>query len=188
MTRHGIPKQARQHRRKARNGGGTYNATRYRIEASWDDRPDRPAATTTQDKRKARHLAREWAEQGAYVIVQENAGWLVWRTLYEVDGPAMLAEQEAAHALAAAGHPPVPPGYQPDADNRTRTWLARMQARAEVEQHLAAQAAADRAATEERRRRLADEAHRNARALMTPPAIVRPEHRQRARHITGAQR
>ncbi|MFB7452818.1 hypothetical protein [Streptomyces sp. NPDC056194] len=39
-----------------------------------------------------------------------------------------------------------------------------------------------------RRERLAAEVAANSRALMTPPAIVRPKARQRARHITGAQR
>ncbi|MGA5084068.1 hypothetical protein [Streptomyces pseudogriseolus] len=183
-----TPKNQRQHKHKARNAKQYATPDRYRIEASWNDRPDRPAITTTSDRKRARALARKWADTGAYVIVQENTGWQVWRTAEEINGPALLAERAAEQALAAAGHPPVPPGHAPDADDRARTWLARMEARAEVEQHLAAQAARDRAAVEERRRRLAAEATRDARTLMAPPAIVRPEHRQRARHITGAQR
>ncbi|MGC0205250.1 hypothetical protein [Streptomyces levis] len=177
-----TPKSARpQHKRKARTFDRTQNHDAFRIEGSWNNRPDRPAATTTGDKRKARRIARDWAEQGAYVIVQENTGWHVWRTLYEVDGPALLAEREAEQALAAAGYPPVPPGYEPDAANRARTWLAHMEARAEAEQRA-------RDAEQQRRRRLAAEATTHARTLMNPPAIVRPENRQRARHITGAQR
>ncbi|MBT2381978.1 hypothetical protein J7E90_33075 [Streptomyces sp. ISL-111] len=49
----------------------------------------------------------------------------------------------------------------------------------------AARVAAEDAA---RRRRLAAEASRTARALMSAPATARPPARQRARHITGAQR
>ncbi|MGW2497324.1 hypothetical protein ACWCV2_22845 [Streptomyces pseudogriseolus] len=176
-----TPKNQRQHKRRARNVKQFATPDRYRIEASWNDRPDRPAATTTSDRKKARALARKWADSGAYVILQENAGWQVWRTVEEINGPALLAERAAEQTLADAGFPPVPPGYAPDADDRARTWLAHMEARAE---------AAHRAAAEEerRRRRIAAEATRDARTLMSPPAIVRPEHRQRARHITGAQR
>ncbi|MGW3711371.1 hypothetical protein ACWDN6_14640 [Streptomyces albogriseolus] len=184
-----TPKNGRApHKRRARPISTMATPDRYRIEASWDARPDRPAVTTTPDRKKARARARKWADSGAYVIVQENTGWHVWRTVDEINGPALLAERHAAEETAAAGYPPVPPGHRPDADDRARTWLARMEARAEVEQHHAAQAARDRADAEERRRRLADEATRTARTLMAPPAIVRPEHRQRARHITGAQR
>ncbi len=180
-----TPKAARKpHKRKARTVDATKNHDAYRIEASWNDRPDKPAATTTSDRKKARAIARKWADQGAYVIFQENAGWHVWRTVDEIDGPALLAERTAEHALAAAGYPPVPPGYQPDADDRARTWLAHMEARAEAEQR-----ARDAEAAEwQRRRRLAAEATTHARELMNPPAIVRPEHRRHARHITGAQR
>lgn len=179
-----TPKNQRQHKRKARTVKQFAAPDRYRIEASWNDRPDKPAATTTSDRKKARALARKWADSGAYVIVQENTGWHVWRTVDEVDGPALLAERHAADETAAAGYPPVPPGYRPDADDRNRTWLDDMHQRAAA----AAEQRAAEDAEQQRRRRLAAEATRTARTLMNPPAIVRPEHRQRARHITGAQR
>lgn len=110
------------------------------------------------------------------------------RTLREVDGAALVAERAAEQQLAAAGHPPTPTGYRPDAEDRHRTWLAWMDARAEADRAAAEQAAREQAEADARRRRLAAEARHTARTLMQPPAIVRPEHRQRARHITGAQR
>lgn len=148
----------RPYRRRAVPGDHTPNSRGYRVTASWDSRPDRPAIRTTPDKAKARRVAREYAEQGAYVILEEHRGHNEWRTLRELDGPAIVAAARAAQA----------------AERR-----ALEQAEAErVEQLLATR----------RRYRLAAEAERDARTLMTPPAIVRPEHRQRARHITGAQR
>lgn len=181
-------KQQRTHRRKAVPTDRTHNVTSWRVEASWDHRPDDPVVIRTSDKKRARRKVQELADKGAYVIFQEHTGWDTWRTLREVDGAALVAEREAEQQLAAAGHPPTPADHRPDADDRHRTWLARMEARAEVEQHLAEQAAREKAEADARRRRLAAEAARTARTLMQPPAIVRPEHRQRARHITGAQR
>ncbi|QHF97915.1 hypothetical protein DEH18_33335 [Streptomyces sp. NHF165] len=146
----------RPHRRKPASGDRTRNAKLFRVEASWDSRPDRPAIRTTTDRAAARRLAAQFAERGAYVIVQATRGF-EWRTLDEVDGPALLAERQAAEAAERA--------------------------RQEAAQH------AQQAAAEERRRhRLAAEASTHAQALMSAPAIVRPENRQRARHITGAQR
>lgn len=148
----------RPYRRRAVPGDHTPNSRGYRVTASWDARPDRPAIRTTPDKAKARRIAREYAEQGAYVILEEHRGRNEWRTVRELDGPAIVAAARAADA----------------AERR-----AADRAEAErVEQLLAVR----------RRRRLAAEAARDARELMTPPAIVRPEHRQRARHVTGAQR
>ncbi|GHA19752.1 hypothetical protein ACFOOM_09955 [Streptomyces echinoruber] len=176
-----TPKQARTHRRKAPGTDHTKNVKSYRIEASWDHRPDDPVVIRTADRKRAKRKVRELADKGAYVIFQEHTGWDTWRTLDEIDGGALLAERAAEQQLAAAGHPPTPADYRPGADDRHRSWLAWMQARAEA-------AAREQAEHETRRRRLAAEAERSARALMSPPAIVRPEHRQRARHITGAQR
>ncbi|MFD8216188.1 hypothetical protein ACFV2U_21180 [Streptomyces sp. NPDC059697] len=88
-----TPKQARQHRRKAKASDRTHNVNSYRVEGNWHERPDRPAATKTPDKRKAYRIARAWAADGAYVIVQEHTGWDTWKTLDEFDGPALLAEQ-----------------------------------------------------------------------------------------------
>ncbi|MFF0894714.1 hypothetical protein [Streptomyces sp. NPDC003278] len=97
-----TPKSARNYRRKPASGDRTRNVARYRVEGSWDSRPDRPAVTTTPDKRRAQRLAREWAATGAYVIFQENGGHQVWRTLYEIDGPARIAAQRAADRRAVA--------------------------------------------------------------------------------------
>lgn len=141
-----TPKQARQHRRKAVPTDRTKNVTSWRVEASWDHRPDAPVVIRTSDRKRARRKVTELADKGAYVIFQEHEGWDRWRTVREVDGAALLAERDAEQA-----------------------------AREQAEQGA-------------RRRRLAAEAARDARALMSPPAIVRPENRQRARHITGAQR
>ncbi|MFF2014028.1 hypothetical protein ACFVWY_33885 [Streptomyces sp. NPDC058195] len=183
-----TPKQARTHRRKAVSGDRTKNVKLWRVEASWDHRPDTPVVIRTSDRASARRKVRQLAAKGAYVIFQTHKGWDRWHTLCEIDGAAQLAEADAEQALAADGHPPTPATYRPDADDRHRTWLARMSARAESDRLVAEQAARDRAEADARRRRLAAESRQHARALMTPPANVRPEHRQRARHITGAQR
>ncbi|MFD4371523.1 hypothetical protein ACFWPY_08015 [Streptomyces sp. NPDC058527] len=184
---HATPKRARTHRRKANSGDTTRNTNAWRIEGSWDHRPDVPVVVRTSDRKHARRVVRELVAKGAYVIVQEHAGWDRWTTVEEINGAARLAEAAAEQQLAAAGHPPTPADYRPDADDRHRTWLAWMEARAAVEAKWEDRA---RAAVEagRRRDRLAAEAARDARALMMPPAIVRPENRQRARHITGAQR
>ncbi|MGW0134855.1 hypothetical protein [Streptomyces sp. NPDC003299] len=184
-----TPKSGRpQYRRKPSTGDHTRNTTAYRVEASWDHRPDQPVIIRTPDRKRAKAKARELAEKGAWVILQVHEGWDVWRTLDEIDGPALVAERAAEQQLAAAGHPPAPANYRPDADDRQRTWQAWMDARAEADRRAAEQAAREQAEADARRRRLAAEARRDARTLMTPPAIVRPEHRRQARHITGAQR
>ncbi|MFI5883519.1 hypothetical protein [Streptomyces sp. NPDC051554] len=183
-----TPKQARQHRRRAVPTDRTKNVTLWRVEASWDHRPDAPVVIRTSDKKHARRKVDELAAKAAYVIFQEHTGWDTWRTLREVDGAALLAERDAEQALARTGHPPTPPTYRPDAEDRHRTWLAWMDARAEGDRRAAEQAAREQAEAGARRRRLAAEASAHARSLMSAPAIVRPEHRQRARHITGAQR
>ncbi|MFF5001571.1 hypothetical protein ACFY3G_01975 [Streptomyces phaeochromogenes] len=183
-----TPKQARQHRRKAVPTDRTKNVTLWRVEASWDHRPDDPVVIRTSDKKRARKAFRGLVAKGAYVIFQEHAGWDRWRLVDEKNGAALLAERAAEQQLATAGHPRTPDDYQPDAADRHRSWLARMEARAEQQLATAEQAAREQAEQDARRRRLAVEAHRDARALMSPPAIVRPENRQRARHITGAQR
>jgi len=182
-----TPKTARQYRRKPPTSDRTRNGKLYRVTGSWDARPDRPAVRTTPDRAKARRIADQFAADGAYVIVEQARGF-EWRTLFEIDGPAQAAEHEAMQQLAAAGHPPTPDTYRPDADDRHRTWLAWMDARAEADRRAAEETARAQAEADARRRRLAAEATRTARTLMQPPAIVRPEHRQRARHITGAQR
>jgi hypothetical protein len=79
------------HKRKHHTSDHTQNTTGYRITGSWNKRPDRPAIRSTQDRHQARRIAREMAEQGAYVVVEQHAGYGQWRTLYEVDGPALAA-------------------------------------------------------------------------------------------------
>ncbi|WP_411145305.1 hypothetical protein [Streptomyces sp. x-80] len=186
-------KQARTHHRRAVPTDRTKNVQLWRVEASWDHRPDDPVVIRTSDKKRARRKVTELADKGAYVIFQEHTGWDTWRTLREVDGTALLAERDAEQALARAGHSRTPAGYRPDAEDRHRTWLAWMDARAEADRAEADRAEAERAAREQaeadaRRHRLATEVRTHARALMTAPANVRPENRRRARHITGAQR
>ncbi|MGA5354022.1 hypothetical protein ACPCJU_16855 [Streptomyces thermodiastaticus] len=176
------------YRRRAVAGDHTPNTRGYRVTASWDARPDRPAIRNTPDKAAARRMAREYAEHGAYVILEEHRGRNKWRTLAELDGPAILAEQRAEQALAAEGHPPTPSNYRPGEPDRHRTWLDWMRARAEAERRAAEQAERERVEAERRRQRLAAEARQTARELMTPPSIVRPEAQRRARHVTGAQR
>ncbi|MGW3511202.1 hypothetical protein [Streptomyces sp. NPDC000994] len=95
-----TPKQARQHRKKARPGDRTKNVTGYRVEASWNTRPDKPVILKTPDKRRAYSKARQLTEQGAYVIVQEHQGWDRWRTLDKYDGPALARERRAGQRAA----------------------------------------------------------------------------------------
>lgn len=87
MTGRHIPKSARApHKRKARTAYAIATPDRYRVEGRWDNHPGRPTIHTTSDRKQARALARKWAEQGAHVVVQENAGWHVWRTVAEYGG------------------------------------------------------------------------------------------------------
>ncbi|MFZ3569254.1 hypothetical protein ACNYS0_20090 [Streptomyces sp. BH034] len=163
MNRHTKHPGKAPHRRKATGRNDTTKNTRgYRVTGSWNARPDRPAVKGTPDRKAARRIAREMAEQGAYVIVEEHRAHGQWRTLYEVDGPA----QQAARAAAEEA--------ERERAARARRHLEEQARTAEAEQR--------------RRHRLAAEATVHARQLMTAPAIVRPENRQRARHITGAQR
>lgn len=99
-----TPRQARQqhqHRRKSKATDRTRNTSDFRVEGSWNARPDRPAAIRTPDRRRAYRIARQWAATGAYVIVQEHEGWERWRTLDEIDGPAQQAEERRREQAAA---------------------------------------------------------------------------------------
>lgn len=177
MNRHTKHPGKGTYRRRGTPSERTRNTRGFRITGSWDDRPDRPAITTTSDRKALRRIARDMAEKGAYVIVEEHTGYGEHRTLYELDGPALVAERAAEDTLAAEGHPPVPATYRPDAADRARRWLEWMRAKAEHEQRAAA-----------RRRARAVEVTVHARELMTQPAIVRPEQRVRARHTAGGRR
>ncbi|WP_327368753.1 hypothetical protein [Streptomyces sp. NBC_01217] len=85
------------YRRKANTGDRTRNSRAWRITASWDARPDRPAVRTTTDRKARDRMAVEFAAQGGYVIVEEARGF-EWRTIREVDGSALVAA--ADHAAA----------------------------------------------------------------------------------------
>ncbi|MEU0037222.1 hypothetical protein [Streptomyces sp. NPDC006333] len=96
-----TPKRARPaHKRKASNADHTKNVTGYRVEASWDTRPDKPAVFRTPDRKRAYRQAREFADLAAYVIVQEHTGWDTWRTLDEIDGRALAAERRRTERAA----------------------------------------------------------------------------------------
>ncbi|MFJ5143281.1 hypothetical protein [Streptomyces sp. NPDC088707] len=175
------------HRRRNKSDR-TRNLRRFTITGSWDSNPDQPARWVTRDPKEARRVARSMAAKGGYVIVEELLPTGVWETWFELDGPAVVAEQRAAEAALAAGWPATPTGYRPDADDRHRTWLVeqglaedrRAQARAHAEVLAAKQAA--------HRRRIAAELSHTSRHLMTAPPEARPDYRRAARHLTGAQR
>lgn len=95
-----TPKAARTFHRKPRTVDTTKNVNGYRVEASWNTRPDKPVVIKTPDRKRAYRKARTWADQGAYVIVQAHLGWDRWKTVAEYDGPA-LAAQRAADDQAA---------------------------------------------------------------------------------------
>lgn len=175
------------HRRR-NTSDRTRNRRQFVVIGSWNHNPDRPARVPTRDPKEARHVARDMATQGAYVIVEEFTNQHRWETAYEIDGPALIAEQGATEAALASGWPIAPAGYRPDADDRHRTWFAeqlvaenrRAEARARAEA-LAAQQAA-------RRKRIATELARTSRQLMTAPPEARPDYRRAARHTAGATR
>ncbi|WP_405508837.1 hypothetical protein OG323_22700 [Streptomyces cyaneofuscatus] len=155
-------KHGRTHRRKAQGREHTRNVTAWRVTASWDSRPDRPAVRTTSDRKARDRMVREWAADGAYVIVEEAAGF-EWRTLREVNGAEqLLADERAAREQA-------------EADAREARH------RADYDQ----QAAVNRAAA-----LLAIAAERvDLAVLMRRPPIARQATGQStARHITGSQR
>ncbi|AGK80424.1 hypothetical protein SFUL_5536 [Streptomyces microflavus DSM 40593] len=79
----------RTHRRKADGRERTRNVTAWRITASWDSRPDRPAVRTTSDRKARDRMVRQWAADGAYLIVEVADGF-GWRTVREVNGAAQL--------------------------------------------------------------------------------------------------
>ncbi|GHC44309.1 MULTISPECIES: hypothetical protein [Streptomyces rochei group] len=80
-----TPKAVRGWHRKNRSQDTTRNNNQFRIEATWPARPDRPAARATPDRAKARRIATQYADQGAYVLLQRARGFQ-WRTVEEFDG------------------------------------------------------------------------------------------------------
>ncbi|MEV7261748.1 hypothetical protein [Streptomyces sp. NPDC093937] len=152
----------RTHRRKADSRDHTWNSVSWRVTASWDSRPDRPAVRTTSDRRARDRMVREWAADGAYVIIEEADGF-AWRTLREVNGAEqLLAKERAARDKA-------------EADAREAKH------RADYDRQVAVNRAAAVLAIAAERDDLA--------ALMRRPPIARAATGQTiARHITGAQR
>ncbi|MYR46625.1 hypothetical protein [Streptomyces sp. SID5910] len=159
-----TPKSARSFHRKNRGGDQTRNGKLYRVEAVWPDRPDRPAIRITPDRAKARRLAEEFADQGAYVEVQRSRGFQ-WRTVETLDGPARLD--------AAA------------ADRRQqRAAQAEAERTARLDAEIAAQAAHhDRARTEA----TTAEHEQLARLMARPPVMRDATGRVTARHTAGAR-
>ncbi|MFJ6707007.1 MULTISPECIES: hypothetical protein [unclassified Streptomyces] len=82
----------------------TMNTSGYRITGTWPTRSGRPAVKPTQDKRARDRIARNMADAGAHVVVEEHLGHGVWGVLYELDGPAEAAarRQEQLDAELAA--------------------------------------------------------------------------------------
>ncbi|MFJ8146949.1 hypothetical protein ACIQ6R_18005 [Streptomyces sp. NPDC096048] len=158
------PQNTRTFHRKNRGHDSTRNNTLYRVEATWNDRPDRPAIRTTSDRAKARRIVEEFADQGAYVFLQRSRGFQ-WRTVDEVDGPARIDAAEAIRRQQRAA--------QAEADR-----LARLDA------EIAAQAdQRDRARTAEE-----DAEHgRLARLMARPPVARDATGRVTARHTAGAR-
>lgn len=97
MNRRKHPDKA-PYRRTANTGDKTRNTAAFRVTASWDSRPDRPAIRPTSDKAAARRLAAEFADSGAYVVIERHKSGAQWRTVAELDGPALVAERLAAEA------------------------------------------------------------------------------------------
>ncbi|WP_430479335.1 hypothetical protein ACQZM9_21895 [Streptomyces sp. P11-1] len=155
-------KHGRTHRRKAQGRERTRNATAWRITASWDSRPDRPAVRTTSDRKARDRMVRQFAADGAYVIVEEADGFQ-WRAFREVNGAEqLLANERAAREQAEAAAREA--RHRADYDRQVRVHEA---------------AAADRAAAE----------HDDLAALMRRPPIARQATGQTsARHVTGSQR
>ncbi|MFE2043212.1 hypothetical protein ACFXAZ_20245 [Streptomyces sp. NPDC059477] len=147
------------HRRRASATDRTKNNSGYRITGSWDRHPDRPAIKPTQDRKAARRIARNMAEQGAYVVVEEHNGYGRWSTWFEVDGPALLAERRAV-----------------EEEQRRR---------AAEERHRAEQEEAARIVAAEKSER---ERASLARLMVRPPVAREQCGRREARHVTGAQR
>ncbi|MET7759763.1 hypothetical protein ABZT27_34440 [Streptomyces sp. NPDC005389] len=174
------------HRRRNKTDR-TRNIRRFTITGSWDTNPDQPAQWLTRDPKEARRVARSMAAKGAYVIVEELLPTGVWETACELDGPAFIAERSAAETTLAAGWPPAPANYRPDADDRCRTWLVEQGLAEHHRAQTRARTAALAAEQAARRRRIAAELAHTSRQLMTAPPEARPDYRRTARHTAGTR-
>ncbi|MGC5398055.1 hypothetical protein ACPXCP_20265 [Streptomyces sp. DT20] len=152
------------HKRKANTSDRTRGGRTWRITASWDARPDRPATRTTTDRKARDRFINTFAADGAYVIVEEARGY-EWRTWREFDGPAMLRTAEQAAAEQAHAE--------------------REQVEAEQREQRHAADHAEQTARNVLAARLDDVAARDRLArLMAQPPSARD---QRARHTAGGR-
>ncbi|MWA12586.1 hypothetical protein [Streptomyces sp. BA2] len=151
------------YRRHANTGDRTRNSSRYRITGTWPARPTRPAVTVTPDRKAVRRIAREMAEQGARVTVEKHAEHGNWQTLYEVDGPALLAERHQA-------------------EQRKREAVLAAAREQRLADEYAAQLAQNEAAREQNAER---ELAAVARLMMRPPVAREACGRATVRHVSG---
>ncbi|MDK0520360.1 hypothetical protein [Streptomyces sp. ML-6] len=152
----------RPYKRKPNTGDRTRGGRTWRITASWDARPDRPAVRTTTDRKARDRMVAEFVDQGGYVIVEEARG-AEWRTVREVDGPALLAARlRAARDQAAAEQ----------REQRHRADYEQQAARNTLAAALDAMVEHDTM----------------ARLMRRPPIDLAATGQATARHITGAQR
>lgn len=152
----------RTYKRQNVNGDRTRGGRTWRITASWDARPDRPATRTTTDRKARDRMVNEFVDQGGYVIVEEAKGFK-WRTWREFDGPAELAARERAARDQAAAE---------EREERHRADYERQLAQNTIA--AAVQAAAKYDAME--------------RLMRRPPIARTATGQATARHITRAQR
>lgn len=154
------------YRRQANTGDRTRNHTRYRITGTWSDRPNRPAVTATSDRKAMRRIVRDMAAQGARVAVEKHVAHGIWQPLFEVDGPAQLAE------------------HQRNEREQREAALA-----AEREQRLAEEYAAQLAQNEATRVEKAAQGLAALARLMARPPVARDAcGRASVRHTSGAHR
>ncbi|MDT3395574.1 hypothetical protein RKE29_02730 [Streptomyces sp. B1866] len=64
----------------------TRNTADYRATATWPGTA-RPLVWHNADRRQVRRKARQWADNGAHVVIARHRGG-TWHTLATVDGPA----------------------------------------------------------------------------------------------------
>ncbi|MGW1405049.1 hypothetical protein [Streptomyces sp. NPDC002403] len=152
----------RTYKRKANSGDRTRGGRTWRITASWDARPNRPATRTTTDRKARDRMVNGFAADGAYVIVEEAKGFK-WRTVREVDGAAQLAAAERAKRDQAAVEEREQRHRADSGQQTARNVMAR-----------AVEAAAERDAM--------------ARLMRRPPIARAATGQATARHITGSQR
>ncbi|WP_405018154.1 hypothetical protein OHV05_15305 [Kitasatospora sp. NBC_00070] len=78
--------------RRHRTRNTTQNQACYRVTGTWPTSP-RPATFAHADRRRCDRVARQFADAGALVKVEEHLGHGAWRLAYRLDGPALTAER-----------------------------------------------------------------------------------------------